>query len=80
MTYRRIQLRRGTTSEWNNANPALKQGEVGIEFTGSEIRMKAGDGFTSWVDLDYIDKAGMDEIRAEYGDEVSFEIWFDANK
>lgn len=74
MTVRRIKLRRGTTTEWLNSNPALNQGEVGIEFTGSEIRMKAGDGFTSWNDLAYIDDAGLDILRQEYGDEVTFEL------
>ena len=73
MTVRRIKLRRGTTTEWQNSNPALNQGEVGIEL-GSVIRMKAGDGFTSWNDLAYIDDAGLNILRQEYGDEVTFEL------
>jgi hypothetical protein len=77
-TYRRIQIRRGLASEWLASNPALQQGELGLDLTAKKL--KVGDGFTSWVDLDYIDQAGMDEIRSEYGDEISFEIWFDANK
>jgi hypothetical protein len=51
----------------------LNQGEVGIEL-GSVIRMKAGDGFTSWNDLPYIDDAGLNILRQEYGDEVTFEL------
>jgi hypothetical protein len=73
VTVRRIKLRRGTPLEWQNSNPALNQGEVGIEL-GSVIRMKAGDGFTSWNDLAYIDDAGLDILRQEYGDEVTFEL------
>ena len=36
--------------------------------------MKVGDGFLSWNDLPYIDDAGLDIIRTEYGDEVTFEL------
>ncbi len=36
--------------------------------------MKAGDGFTSWNDLAYIDDAGLNILRQEYGDEVTFEL------
>lgn len=52
----RIQLRRGTSSEWNSApsiigNGILYQGEVGYETdTG---RFKIGDGSTSWSSLSY---------------------------
>ncbi len=74
MTVRRIKLRRGSTTEWQNSNPALNQGEVGIEFTGSEIRMKAGGGFTSWNALASIDDAGLNILGQEYGDEVTFEL------
>jgi len=73
VTVRRIKLRRGTPLEWQNSNPALNQGEVGIEL-GTVIRMKAGDGFTSWNDLPYIDDAGLNILRQEYGDEVTFEL------
>ena len=43
-------------------------------------RIKVGDGFTSWNDLPYIDDAGLDSIRAEYGDELTFKLNFDLNK
>jgi hypothetical protein len=42
--------------------------------------MKCGDGFNSWNDLPYVDDAGLDEIRAEYGDEVSFDLNFQLHK
>jgi len=48
----RIKLRRDTASNWENVNPILLEGEVGIEIdTG---RVKVGDGTTAWNDLDYI--------------------------
>jgi hypothetical protein len=48
----RIQVRRGTTSEWNTANPTLEEGEIGYNTTLGQ--MKIGDGSTSWGNLDYI--------------------------
>lgn len=47
----RIQLRRGNTSEWTNANPILAQGEVGIDL--DQNRIKIGDGSTPWNSLAY---------------------------
>ena len=47
----RIQVRRGTTSEWNTANPTLEEGEIGYNSTLSQI--KVGDGTSVWADLDY---------------------------
>jgi len=47
----RIQNRRGTASEWTNANPTLAGGEIGFETdTG---KFKIGDGSTEWDDLVY---------------------------
>ena len=48
----RIQVRRGTTSEWNTANPTLEEGEIGYNTTLGQ--MKIGDGSTSWGNLDYL--------------------------
>lgn len=76
--YRRIRVRRGQSSEWQASNIALDQGEIGMDLTAK--RMKVGDGFTSWNDLPYIDDAGLDSIRAEYGDEITFGLNFDLNK
>ena len=47
----RIQLRRGNTSEWTNANPILAQGEIGIDL--DQNRIKIGDGSTPWNSLAY---------------------------
>jgi hypothetical protein len=47
----RIQLRRGGSQEWRNANPTLAQGEVGIDLDSG--RIKIGDGSTAWNSLAY---------------------------
>ena len=47
----RIQLRRGTTSQWNTANPVLEEGEIGFNLTLNQF--KIGDGNTQWSALDY---------------------------
>jgi hypothetical protein len=48
----RIQVRRGTTSEWNTADPTLEEGEIGYNSTLGQI--KVGDGDSLWSDLDYL--------------------------
>jgi len=47
-----IQLRRGSESSWETANPTLTAGEPG--FVTDSNRLKIGDGTTPWNDLDYI--------------------------
>jgi hypothetical protein len=47
----RIQVRRGTTPQWNTANPTLEEGEIGYNSTLGQI--KVGDGTSLWADLDY---------------------------
>lgn len=47
----KIQLRRGSASNWTSTNPILSDGEVGVESdTG---KFKIGDGASSWTALDY---------------------------
>jgi hypothetical protein len=47
----RIQLRRGTSSEWSTVNPTLSSGEVGYEVDSGKF--KIGNGSTLWSTLDY---------------------------
>ena len=47
----RIQVRRGTTSEWSTSNPILAAGEVGYNTTLDQI--KIGDGTTAFNSLEY---------------------------
>lgn len=57
----RIQFRRGTSTEWYNANPILSDGEIGYE-TDTKI-IKFGDGATAWRVLDV---AAAGDITAVY--------------
>ncbi len=78
--YRRIQIRRGTSSEWTSASPpvVLHQGEVGLDTSAK--RIKVGDGFKEWSELEYIDDPGLNIIRSEYGDDTTFQIQFELYK
>ena len=70
----RIQLRRGTSSEWTATNPTLAEGEFGIETNTGKF--KIGDGITAWssisnyfepVDLsDYITTSDLSTELADY--------------
>jgi hypothetical protein len=44
-----IQIRKGTSSDWNSANPVLASGEPGFDLTNSIF--KIGDGVHSWTEL-----------------------------
>lgn len=45
----RIQVRRGTSAEWNTADPVLGQAELGFD-SGSGV-LKVGDGSKNWNHL-----------------------------
>lgn len=47
----KIQVRRGTASEWTTANPVLSSGEFGYETDSAKF--KIGDGSTAWASLAY---------------------------
>jgi hypothetical protein len=48
----RLQLRRGSTSEWVAINPVLASGEPGFEINTGKL--KVGDGTSNWTSLGYI--------------------------
>lgn len=65
MAIERIQLRRGTTVEWNDANPILAFGEPGVEIkTDTTISVKIGDGSTTWSALPYFGELEGDFITS----------------
>ena len=74
----RIQLRRGTQTEWEQHDPVLFIGELGIDITNK--RIKTGDGFSTWTQLPYIEETGLSSIRAEYGNEIDFIIQLELHK
>ena len=47
----KIRLKRGTSTQWQSANPLLDAGEMGLETNTGKI--KIGDGSTYWNDLAY---------------------------
>lgn len=65
---KRIQLRRGTRSEWQAENPVLLEGEVAIELDVNRNRIKIGDGVTAWNLLPYF----LDAREEEVGDHEEF--------
>ncbi len=65
---KRIQLRRGTSSNWSTENPVLLEGEVAIELNNNRNRIKIGDGVTAWNALPYF----LDAREEEVGDHDEF--------
>jgi hypothetical protein len=61
----RMQQRRGTASQWTNANPILNAGEIGWESDNNKF--KIGDGTNTWSNLDYfIDETALDTTLGDY--------------
>ncbi len=58
----RIQLRRGTSAEWNTADPVLGAAELGFD-SGSGV-LKVGDGTNNWNHLPAQLKSDPDAITA----------------
>lgn len=61
----RIQVRRGTSSEWTTANPVLAAGEMGVETNTNKF--KFGNGTDTWTALSYAaaDSASIGEISQD---------------
>jgi len=61
----RLQIRRGTASQWTSANPILAAGEMGVETDTRKV--KIGDGTTGWTSLNYIaaDNPEISEIAQD---------------
>ena len=56
-----IRLKRGTSYQWYDKNPILKNGELGIEIDTK--RMKLGNGTNQWRSLSYINVVPADFIN-----------------
>ena len=61
----RIQVRRGTSTDWSSVNPTLAAGEIGFETNTKKV--KVGDGTTAWNSLSYIssDAGAVGEIAMD---------------
>jgi lysophospholipase L1-like esterase len=59
-----LQVRRGSSSAWDAANPVLALGELAFDTTMK--RLKAGDGVNAWSALPWqtTDQETLDQIRA----------------
>ena len=58
MSFAKLRPRRGTKTEWQEFNPVLMEGELGIEYPDTGIgtglcKFKLGDGFKKWSELPY---------------------------
>lgn len=63
-----IQIKRGSSTEWTEANPILALGELGLETDTNKI--KAGNGTDAWDALDYLASDGVTSINTQTGDVV----------
>jgi hypothetical protein len=59
----RIQVRRGTASQWTSTNPTLAAGEIGLETDTNKI--KFGTGSTAWTSLGYLSVGDIPEIAMD---------------
>jgi hypothetical protein len=74
----RMQQRRGTEFQWEDANPILASGEVGLNTDNGFI--KIGDGFSRWTELEYlIGPTGPQGDRGEQGAGVNWQGEYDPN-
>ena len=74
--YTRIILRNDSTTAWlSNKDQILLKGEVGIEFQeGGKVKMKIGDGTTTWENLPYFggeDAHVYEATVAKSGDHIA---------
>jgi len=86
MSYTRIVVRRGTSTEWTTSNPILASGEFGFETNTGKF--KVGNGMSNWTALQYFANANeitsslidsapdalntLNELAAALGDDENF--------
>jgi|688.fasta_scaffold06062_27 hypothetical protein len=59
-----ITFRKGTSEQWNSANPILASGEPGYDLTNSVL--KIGDGVSNWVALSGIGSTSVGGSSSSY--------------
>jgi len=61
----RMQQRRGTSTQWQTANPILNEAEIGFEIDTNQF--KIGDGTNHWNDLSYfVDETALSTSLGDY--------------
>lgn len=59
----RISLKKDTSSNWTQNNPVLLDGEMIIVTTNAgDVRMKIGDGTSTYTELPFTDEKMLDSI------------------
>lgn len=63
----RIKQRIDTTANWTtNSSTVLENGELGLErTTNDEIKIKVGDGTSTWAQLDYVSTGSSSSAAAD---------------
>lgn len=64
----RIQMRRGLKSEWEEADPILSDGEIGVERDTGDF--KIGNGVKSWSELGYANTSLVDGDDFDFSDGI----------
>ena len=74
----KILHRNDTTANWTSNNPILSKGEFGIEWVTSgtssvegSCKIKIGDGFTAWSDLNYVGGETIKIVTSGSGNTVT---------
>jgi len=72
-----VKVRRDSAFNWENENPALEAGEIGFEIDTN--RLKVGNGFDVWEDLDYTSGgASVDVSETEPSEASEGKVWFNS--
>jgi hypothetical protein len=72
----RIILRNDSTANWlSDEVQTLLKGEVGIEFLADgKVKMKIGDGVTTWANLPYFGEEDDAALKAELQAEIDADV------
>ena len=66
-----IQLRAGTSEEWNTINPVLEANEIAYDSTYNSFKM--GDGVKRWKDLKFINAASDMNSELDFGNPEEYD-------
>ena len=75
MSFVRVQLRRGFAEEWEEGNPILAPGEIGVEQDNGKFKL--GNGIDIWTDLPYAQATAYD-LAVNNGFDGTEEEWLDS--
>jgi hypothetical protein len=76
LPYTRVQMRRGTQTEWVTNNPTLAPGEFGLNLTNGKIKM--GTGTIAWNSLEYFAESAYELAVRIDGFIGSEQDWLDS--